>query len=88
MTRSGLKIDCVIEFVLNDELLVKRITGRYNYSIHNYNNMTMNICYSANTVRYALIVCLSIRRLIHQASGRTYHDSFNPPKIPMKDDVS
>lgn len=27
-------------------------------------------------------------RLIHQPSGRSYHDEFNPPKEPMKDDVS
>lgn len=26
-------------------------------------------------------------RLTHPASGRTYHTEFNPPKIPMKDDV-
>ena len=26
-------------------------------------------------------------RLIHQASGRTYHETFYPPKVPMKDDV-
>ena len=31
---------------------------------------------------------LSSYRLIHQASGRTYHDTFNPPKVQMKDDVS
>lgn len=27
-------------------------------------------------------------RLIHTASGRSYHIEFNPPKIPMKDDVT
>lgn len=27
-------------------------------------------------------------RLIHQPSGRSYHEEFNPPKEPMKDDVS
>jgi adenylate kinase len=26
-------------------------------------------------------------RLIHPASGRTYHTEFNPPKVPMIDDV-
>jgi len=26
-------------------------------------------------------------RLTHPASGRTYHTEFNPPKLPMKDDV-
>jgi len=26
-------------------------------------------------------------RLIHVTSGRSYHIEFNPPKIPMKDDV-
>jgi len=27
-------------------------------------------------------------RLIHVASGRSYHVEFNPPKVPMKDDVT
>jgi len=26
-------------------------------------------------------------RLLHPASGRTYHVEFSPPKVPMKDDV-
>lgn len=30
----------------------------------------------------------SLYRLIHQPSGRSYHEEFNPPKEPMKDDVS
>lgn len=48
------KLDAVIEFGIDDNLLVKRITGR----------------------------------LIHQASGRSYHEEFAPPKVAMKDDVS
>lgn len=47
-------LDAVIEFAIDDNLLVRRITGR----------------------------------LIHQASGRSYHEEFAPPKVPMKDDVS
>ena len=27
-------------------------------------------------------------RLFHTASGRSYHEKYNPPKVPMKDDVS
>jgi len=27
-------------------------------------------------------------RLIHPASGRSYHTKFNPPKVPMKDDAT
>lgn len=45
-------LDAVIEFGIDDSLLVRRITGR----------------------------------LIHQASGRSYHDEFHPPKVPMTDD--
>lgn len=48
------KLDAVIEFRIDDSLLVRRITGR----------------------------------LIHQASGRSYHEEFHPPKKPMTDDVS
>lgn len=51
---DGHHLDRVIEFVIDDSLLVKRITGR----------------------------------LLHQPSGRTYHEEFNPPKIAMIDDVS
>ncbi|KAL0268098.1 UNVERIFIED_CONTAM: hypothetical protein PYX00_010170 [Menopon gallinae] len=50
--KSGL--DAVIEFSIDDEKLVKRITGR----------------------------------LIHMPSGRSYHEEFHPPKVPMKDDVT
>ena len=50
--KSGL--DAVIEFGIDDSLLVRRITGR----------------------------------LIHVASGRSYHDEFHPPKVAMTDDVS
>ncbi|KAI3358137.1 hypothetical protein L3Q82_003138 [Scortum barcoo] len=46
------KLDSVIEFAVDDSLLVRRICGR----------------------------------LIHQPSGRSYHEEFNPPKEPMKDD--
>ncbi|XP_063220129.1 adenylate kinase [Bacillus rossius redtenbacheri] len=27
-------------------------------------------------------------RLIHPSSGRSYHEMFHPPKVPMKDDVT
>ena len=47
-------LDKVVEFDIDDELLVRRVEGR----------------------------------LVHKASGRTYHTEFNPPKVPMKDDVS
>ncbi|KAL7302390.1 hypothetical protein TKK_0005048 [Trichogramma kaykai] len=48
------KLDAVIEFGIDDNLLIKRITGR----------------------------------LIHPASGRSYHEEFAPPKSPMKDDIT
>lgn len=48
------KLDSVLEFKIDDSLLITRICGR----------------------------------LIHQASGRTYHELYNPPKTPMKDDVT
>ncbi|XP_035038586.1 adenylate kinase 2, mitochondrial isoform X1 [Hippoglossus stenolepis] len=47
-------LDSVIEFSVDDSLLVRRICGR----------------------------------LIHQPSGRSYHEEFNPPKESMKDDVT
>jgi len=27
-------------------------------------------------------------RLIHKSSGRTYHNKFNPPKVPGRDDIT
>ncbi len=36
----------------------------------------------------ALLVARITGRLIHPASGRTYHKIFNPPKQPMADDVT
>ncbi|XP_063698933.1 adenylate kinase [Culicoides brevitarsis] len=47
-------LDAVVEFSIDDSLLVRRITGR----------------------------------LIHQPSGRSYHEEFHPPKVAMKDDVT
>ncbi|HEV2611218.1 MAG TPA: adenylate kinase [Noviherbaspirillum sp.] len=35
----------------------------------------------------AIIERMSGRR-VHQPSGRTYHEKFNPPKVPGKDDVT
>lgn len=35
-----------------------------------------------------LLVSRITGRLIHPASGRTYHKAFNPPKESMKDDVT
>lgn len=48
------KLDAVVEFLIEDELLVKRICGR----------------------------------MIHKPSGRSYHEEFHPPKVPMTDDVT
>lgn len=48
------KLDSAIEFKIDDQLLIKRITGR----------------------------------LLHKASGRTYHEEFHPPKKPMTDDLT
>ncbi|KAB7502791.1 adenylate kinase [Armadillidium nasatum] len=50
--RKGL--DAVVEFGIDDDLLIRRITGR----------------------------------LFHLASGRSYHEEFYPPKVPMKDDIT
>ena len=54
MAKRQTQLDSVVEFKIDDGLLVRRITGR----------------------------------LLHQASGRTYHEEFHPPKKHMTDDVS
>ncbi|KAG5952164.1 adenylate kinase [Claviceps arundinis] len=36
----------------------------------------------------SLLVARITGRLVHPASGRSYHSTFNPPKYPMKDDVT
>lgn len=35
-----------------------------------------------------LLVARITGRLVHPASGRSYHSTFNPPKQPMTDDVT
>lgn len=54
LSKRKTKLDAVIEFGIDDNLLVRRITGR----------------------------------MIHQPSGRSYHEEFAPPKVPMKDDIT
>ncbi|KAI5298036.1 adenylate kinase, partial [Ascosphaera atra] len=54
LNASNQKLQHAIELMIDDELLVARITGR----------------------------------LIHPASGRSYHTIFSPPKEEMKDDVT
>merc|ERR1712046_244670 len=49
-----MKIDSVLEFRVDEELLGDRVEGRR----------------------------------IHEASGRSYHIKFNPPKVEGKDDVT
>jgi adenylate kinase len=48
------KLDSVVQLLIDDQLLISRITGR----------------------------------LVHPASGRSYHREFNPPKVPMTDDIT
>lgn len=54
LTKRNTSLDAVIEFSIDDNLLVRRITGR----------------------------------LIHVASGRSYHEEFHPPKVAFKDDLT
>lgn len=54
MEKRKTSLDAVIEFGIDDNLLVRRITGR----------------------------------LIHPASGRSYHEEFCPPRKPMTDDIT
>ncbi|KAI9197198.1 adenylate kinase-domain-containing protein [Polychytrium aggregatum] len=54
LIKRNQKLDCAVELVIDDALLVSRITGR----------------------------------LIHPASGRSYHTEFNPPKVKGKDDIT
>lgn len=54
MDKRNTQLDAVVEFGIDDNLLVRRITGR----------------------------------LIHPASGRSYHEEFAPPKKSMTDDVT
>lgn len=35
-----------------------------------------------------VLISRCLGRLVHPASGRTYHVEFNPPKVPMCDDVT
>jgi adenylate kinase len=54
LERRSQRLNAVVEFKIDDNLLIRRITGR----------------------------------LIHKASGRSYHEEFHPPKVDMVDDVT
>jgi adenylate kinase len=54
LEKRGEKLDSVVQLIIDDGLLISRITGR----------------------------------LIHPASGRTYHKTFHPPKKNQLDDVT
>lgn len=54
LEKRGTPLDRVIEFHIEEDTLVKRITGR----------------------------------LFHMKSGRSYHETFNPPKKEMTDDIT
>lgn len=54
LSKRKTQLDAVVEFGIDDNLLVRRITGR----------------------------------LVHSSSGRSYHEEFAPPKVPMKDDIT
>jgi len=54
LAKDGRKIDAVVNLHVDDQVLVRRVTGR----------------------------------LIHAASGRSYNTFFNPPKVPMTDDIT
>ena len=54
LSKQDTQVDRVINFEIDDSLLVERISGRR----------------------------------IHPASGRSYHTSFNPPKVDGKDDLT
>ncbi len=53
LQRRKQPLDAVVEFGIDDSLLVRRICGRW----------------------------------FHLASGRSYHEEFNPPKVSGIDDV-
>lgn len=54
LAATGHKLDAVVNFQIDDSVIVPRITGR----------------------------------LIHPASGRSYHKQFAPPRVPGKDDIT
>jgi len=54
MQAAGVRIDAVVEIAVDDEEIIRRMSGRR----------------------------------VHLASGRTYHQVFNPPKVADRDDVT
>lgn len=54
MRDAGVALDAVVEIAVDDEEIVRRMSGRR----------------------------------VHLASGRTYHEVFNPPRVAGKDDVT
>ncbi|CAH3184688.1 unnamed protein product [Porites lobata] len=80
-------LDAVVEFGIDDSLLVRRITGSL-VQITKHAEFYLNpLVYACEFTCLSSFRCSSLR-LLHKPSGRTYHTEFNPPKKPMTDDVT
>jgi len=67
------KIDKAIEFKIDDSLLGKKRV------------LDKRMCF---ILSFLSLVRRVTGRLVHPASGRSYHIEFAPPKVPMKDDIT
>ena len=65
-------LDSVVEFAIDDSLLVRRICGRW-----------FHLARSLQTQYVGDILSNDI-----SSSGRSYHEEFHPPRVPGVDDIT
>ena len=67
-------LDAVVEFAIDDNLLVSRICGRW---------------FHLASGRYQSIKDLtSVEQKNFKFFSRSYHEEFHPPRVPGKDDIT
>ncbi len=74
--------DCVNGFILDG------FPRTYNQAVK-MNEMNVSVdCVLEFVVPFELIMERIVGRIVHEASGRSYHEKFNPPKVAWIDDIT
>lgn len=74
--------DCVNGFILDG------FPRTYNQAVK-MNEMNVSVdCVLEFVVPFELIMERIVGRIVHESSGRSYHEKFNPPKVAGIDDIT
>ena len=61
---------------------------KLDHAVGRYISLRSQLTYLELSIPDALLVSRIVGRLVHPASGRTYHIKNHPPKVDNKDDVT